>query len=82
MINVEMQTGDLRCFSPYIYVLQIGKEPGLCMCGALSSTIIRVTTRNFEVFPKQSHDFSDDYKFPVTANETLSEQMLFLCSYY
>ncbi len=23
---------------------------------------------------KQSHDFSYDYKFPVTANETLSEK--------
>ncbi len=27
-----------------------------------------------EVFMKQSHDSSDDHKFPVTANETLSEK--------
>ncbi len=34
----------------------------------------KVTTRNFEVFLKQSHDSSDDSKFPVTANSTLSEK--------
>ncbi len=29
-----------------------------------------MTSRNFKVFMKQSHDSSDDYEFPVTANET------------
>ncbi len=27
-----------------------------------------------EVFVEQSHDSSDDYEFPLTANETLSEK--------
>ncbi len=36
--------------------------------------ILKVTIRNFKVFMKQSHDSSDDYKFPVTANEALSEE--------
>ncbi len=31
-----------------------------------------MTTRNLLVFLKQSRDSSDDSKFPVTANETLS----------
>ncbi len=31
---------------------------------------IKVTTRNFQVLLKKSHDSSDDHKFPVTANET------------
>ncbi len=30
--------------------------------------------RELLVFMKQAHDSSDDYKFPVTANETLSEK--------
>ncbi len=33
-----------------------------------------MTTRNHKVFKKQSYDSSDNYKFPVTANETLSEK--------
>ncbi len=33
----------------------------------------KVTAGNFEVFMKQSHDSSDDCKFPVTTNETLRE---------
>ncbi len=37
-------------------------------------SVNKVTLRDFEVFLKQSHDSSDDYKFPATANETLSEQ--------
>ncbi len=37
-------------------------------------TFIKVTTRNFLVFMKQSHDYSDDDKFPVTTNKTLSEK--------
>ncbi len=36
--------------------------------------LLKVTTRIFEVFLKQSHDSSDDSKLPVTANKTLSEQ--------
>ncbi len=35
---------------------------------------VKVTMRNFQVFMKQFHDSSDDYKFPVAANETLSEK--------
>ncbi len=33
-----------------------------------------MTTRNFKVVMKQSRDSSDDYKFPVTANETFREK--------
>ncbi len=37
--------------------------------------LFEVTTKNFEVFLKQPHDSSDDYKFfPVTANEPLGEK--------
>ncbi len=35
---------------------------------------LKITTRNFKVFMKQSHDSSADFKIPVTANETLSEK--------
>ncbi len=35
---------------------------------------MKVTTKNFEVFMKQSHDSSDDYEFPVAANQTLRKK--------
>ncbi len=45
---------------------------------------LKVTMRNFSVFMKQSHDSSDDDKFLVPANETLSEKtaVLLLMCYY
>lgn len=40
-----------------------------------SGLMFKVTMRNFtQVFMKQCHEAADDYKFPATANETLSEK--------
>ncbi len=54
-------------------------EENFSVRGVISEVKVRlnffqVTTRNFEVCMKQSHDSSDDNKFAVTANEPLSEQ--------
>ncbi len=45
-------------------------------------TNIKVTLRNFEVCMKQSHDSSDEFKFPVTVNEPLSEQTDVFMSFF
>ncbi len=37
-------------------------------------SLFKVTTRNFQVLLKKSHDSSDDDEFPVTANKTLSQK--------
>lgn len=40
-----------------------------------SGLMFKVAMRNFtQVFRKQCHEATDDYKFPATANETLSEK--------
>ncbi len=46
----------------------------VCLLFLFVCNLFKVTVRNFEVFMKQSHDSSDDHKFPVTANETLREK--------
>lgn len=40
----------------------------------ITPLVEKVTMRNFEVFMKQSRDSPDDYKWPVTANKTISDK--------
>lgn len=41
-----------------------------------------VTARNFWALMKQCHDFSDDYKFHVTAERLIEKGLLFSCCAY
>lgn len=58
------------------------------LCGDPTKTIrrrskLKVTMRNFKAFMRPVHDSSDNYKFPVTVNETFSEKKaIFLFCYY
>ncbi len=47
--------------------------------GSPSSVSVIETKRNVLVLMQQSHDSSDDHKFPVIINETF--KLLFLFSY-
>lgn len=48
----------------------------------MTSKLIEATTGNFSVFMKQRHDSSDNYKFYVTTNKTVSQKdwyFVYLC---